>query len=43
MVRTALIILAIELALIGWVRWRSGPRTRRELGGEPPQPAATSA
>jgi mono/diheme cytochrome c family protein len=43
MVRTALIILAIELALIGWVRWRSGPRTRRELDGEPPQPAATSA
>jgi mono/diheme cytochrome c family protein len=26
MVRTALIILVIELALIGWVRWRQGAR-----------------
>jgi mono/diheme cytochrome c family protein len=26
MARTALIILAIELALIGWVRWRQGSR-----------------
>jgi mono/diheme cytochrome c family protein len=33
MVRTALIILAIELAVIGWVRWRHGARARGELGG----------
>jgi mono/diheme cytochrome c family protein len=39
MVRTALIILVIELALIGWVRWRYGSRAR----GESSQPAATSA
>jgi mono/diheme cytochrome c family protein len=38
MIRTALIILAIELALIGYVRWRQG-----KLGGEPRQPAATRA
>ena len=43
MVRTALIILAIELAVIGWVRWRHGSRARGELGGEPSQPATTSA
>ena len=41
MVRTALLILAIELAVIGWVRWRYGSRARGELGGEPSQPAAT--
>ena len=40
MVQTALIILVIELAVIGWVRWRS--RARGELGGRPTQPAATS-
>ncbi len=40
MVKTALLILAIELAVIGWVR-RS--RTRGELSGEPSQPAATRA
>ena len=43
MVRTALIILGLELAVIGWVRWRYGSRARGELGGEPSQPAATSA
>ena len=43
MVRTALLILAIELAVIGWVRWRYGSRARAELGGEPRQPAATRA
>ena len=32
MVRTALFILAIELALIGWVRWRYGSRARGQLG-----------
>ena len=29
------VILAIELAVIGWVRWRYGSRAREELGGEP--------
>jgi mono/diheme cytochrome c family protein len=38
MIRTALIILVIELAIIGYVRWRQG-----KLGGEPRQPAATKA
>ena len=41
MVRTALIILAIELAVIGWVRWRYGSRARGELG--PPRRDAASA
>ena len=41
MFRTALIILAIELAVIGWVRSRS--RARGERGGPTAQPAATSA
>jgi len=43
MVRTALVILALELALIGWVRWNHGSRDHGKLGGEPRQPAATSA
>jgi mono/diheme cytochrome c family protein len=43
MIQTALFILAIELAVIGWVRWRYGSRARGELGGEPRQPAATRA
>jgi mono/diheme cytochrome c family protein len=43
MVKTALLILAIELAVIGWVRRRYGSHTRGELGGEPRQPAATGA
>ena len=33
--RTALVILVIELAVIGWVRRRYGSRARTELGGEP--------
>jgi hypothetical protein len=37
MVRTALIILAIELAVIGWVRWRYGSRARGESGPPPPR------
>ena len=41
MVKTALLILAIELAVIGWVRWRNGSRARGELGGEPRQTAVT--
>jgi mono/diheme cytochrome c family protein len=43
MVRTAAIILAIELILIGWVRRRYGSRARGEVSGEPGQPAATRA
>ncbi len=43
MVKTALLILAIELAVVGWVRWRYGSRARRELGDEPNRPAATRA
>lgn len=42
MVRTALLILAIELAVIGWVRWRHGPRRRpAEVGDGRPQPATS--
>ena len=43
MVKTALLILAIELAVIGLVRWRYGSRPRKEFGGEPRQPAPTRA
>jgi mono/diheme cytochrome c family protein len=43
MIQTALVILAIELAVIGWVRWRYGSRAREEIGGEPRQPSATRA
>jgi len=43
MVTTALLILAIELAVIGWVRWRYNSRARGALGGEPSQPTAASA
>ena len=43
MVRTGLLILVIELAVIGWVRWRQGARARGELGGERSHPAATRA
>jgi len=42
MVRTAAIILVIELALIGWIRWRQNSRAREALGGESSRPAATS-
>ena len=42
MIRTALFILALELIVIGWVRWRYGSRTREERGGQT-QAAATSA
>jgi len=41
MVRTALLILVIELAVIGWVRRRYGYGADGELGGDPSQPAAT--
>ena len=40
MVKTALLILAIELAVIGWVRSRYGSRARE---ADPRQPSATSA
>ena len=43
MIKTALFILAIELVVIGWARWRKTSRGRDELGGEPRQPAATRA
>lgn len=43
MVRTALLILVIELAVIGLVRRRYGYGARGELGGEPSHPAATGA
>jgi mono/diheme cytochrome c family protein len=43
MIRSALFILAIELIVIGWVRWRYGPRTRGELGGGRTQQPATSS
>ena len=43
MVRTAVIILLVELAIIGLVRRRYGSRTRAGLGGEPMQPSATRA
>jgi hypothetical protein len=43
MVRTALLILVIELIVIGWVRRRYGARAREGVGGESSQPAATRA
>jgi mono/diheme cytochrome c family protein len=43
MVRTALIILAVELAVIGWIRRRYGSGARAEIGGEQSQPAASRA
>jgi mono/diheme cytochrome c family protein len=42
MVRTALVILAIELAVVGWVRWRYGSRARGEFGGDQRQQPAAS-
>ena len=43
MLKTALFILVIELAVIGWVRRRDRSREGGKLGGEPTQPAATTA
>ena len=40
MIRTALVILAIELAIVGWVRWRYGSRAGER---ERNQPAVTQA
>jgi len=42
MIRTALAILAIELAIIGWVRWREGARGRDQVDRERRQQPATS-
>jgi mono/diheme cytochrome c family protein len=42
MINTALLILALELIVVGWVRWRYGPRTRGERDSRGQQ-AATSA
>lgn len=41
MVKTALLILFVELVVIGWVRWRYS-RARGELGAEQTQRPATS-
>ncbi|MGH9203403.1 MAG: hypothetical protein ACRD2A_19435, partial [Vicinamibacterales bacterium] len=43
MLRTALLILAIELVVVGWVRWHYGSRAHGALGSDPSQPAATRA
>jgi DMSO reductase family type II enzyme heme b subunit len=42
MIRTALIILALELIVIGWVRWRYGSRARGEIGDTGSPHPATS-
>jgi hypothetical protein len=42
MIRTALIILAIELVIIGFVRSRYGSRARDEIGGTGTEQPATS-
>jgi mono/diheme cytochrome c family protein len=42
MVRTALLIFVIELAIIGWVRSRYRSRARQEIGGEQ-RPEATAS
>jgi len=42
MLRTALLILGLELAVIAVVRWRYAARRRDELGGEGRQQPATS-
>jgi mono/diheme cytochrome c family protein len=41
MIRTALIILVLELVVIGWVRWQHGAKARRELAGGPAHPATS--
>ena len=41
MIRTALIILLIEVAVIAWVRRRYAPKRRQELDGRGEQPATS--
>jgi cbb3-type cytochrome c oxidase subunit III len=41
MVRTALFILVLELAIVGWVRWQDGAKGRA-IGGKPTQQPAAS-
>jgi cytochrome c len=43
MLKTALLILVIELAVIGWVRRRNRAGANAGVGGEPTRPAATTA
>ena len=43
MIRMALVLLGIELAIIGWVRRRSSSRARTNLGGAPMEPSPTKA
>jgi len=43
MIRTALVILVLELAVIGWVRSRYTSRASGEAGSRPTQPAPTGA
>jgi mono/diheme cytochrome c family protein len=42
MITTALVVLGLELAVIGWVRWQQKTRGREALGGQPSS-SATSA
>ena len=42
MIRIAVVLLAVELLIIGWVRRRYSSRARIELGGQM-QPSATKA
>jgi mono/diheme cytochrome c family protein len=41
MIRIALIILLVELAIIGWVRWRHAARTREDVGEGGQEPATS--
>ncbi|HXD19353.1 MAG TPA: c-type cytochrome [Vicinamibacterales bacterium] len=43
MLRTALVLLAIELVIIGFVRRRYGSPARADVGGRPMHPSATRA
>jgi mono/diheme cytochrome c family protein len=42
MIITAISLIGIELAVIGWVRWRRGAREREALGGEQRRQPATN-